>query len=56
MGKSTLLETIKDWISSIGWKMFIWGINMTEDEYFNSIFKQEYDRRFKDKKPPTGSS
>jgi len=41
MGKETIKEKIKEKIASIGWKMFLWGSNMTDEEYWKSIYEQE---------------
>lgn len=41
MGTPTLLERFKSFVSSIGFRMFLWGIGMTADEYFDEIYEQE---------------
>lgn len=41
MRKKTLLEIIKQFIACIGWKLFIWGNNFTEEEYWHQIYEQE---------------
>jgi len=41
MKKPTLLESIKSWLADIGWKLFIWGNDFTQEEYWERIFRQE---------------
>lgn len=41
MKKESILIRIKMFIASIGWKLFIWGNNYTEEEYWQSIYEQE---------------
>ena len=37
MGQFTLVERFKLWVSSIGWRLFIWGSGMTEEDYWKEI-------------------
>jgi hypothetical protein len=41
MGKLRILTRLRLWIGSIGWRMFIWGMNTTEEEYWNSMYEWE---------------
>jgi hypothetical protein len=41
MGKKQLIDKFKDFISFIGWKMFLWGNDTTEEEYWEEIYQQE---------------
>jgi len=41
MEKRTILELIKSRLASIGWKLFIWGNDFAEDEYFERVYQQE---------------
>jgi hypothetical protein len=41
MKKETLLEKLKSKLASIGWKLFIWGNDFTEEEYWTRIYQQE---------------
>lgn len=41
MGKQTLWEKIKDKIASIGWHLFLWGNDLTKEEYWKQIYEQE---------------
>lgn len=41
MGKLSLITQLKLFISGLGWKMFIWGLGMTEEKYFETIYEQE---------------
>lgn len=41
MRKQNLFEKLKSWISSLGWNMFIWGLDITQEEYWERIYQQE---------------
>jgi len=41
MKKSNLLQKIKSKVSSIGWKMFIYGLGISQEEYWERIYQQE---------------
>lgn len=41
MGKRSLIDYIKDAIAWLGFRMFLWGNELTQDEYFDQIFEQE---------------
>jgi hypothetical protein len=41
MGKLTIIDRIKSLISSIGWHLFIWGLGITKEEYWDRIYEQE---------------
>ncbi len=47
MKKQNLLDKIKRKVSSIGWKLFIWGLGITQEEYWERIYEQE--KQFKNK-------
>ena len=40
-----IIGWIKNVVSSIGWKCFIWGLGWSEDYYFNHIYETESARR-----------
>ena len=44
---------IKDFIQKIGWRMFIWGLGMTEEDYWADIYTQEKMFRKTSKDKPT---
>lgn len=48
MGKQNLLDRLKSKVSSLGWKMFIWGLGITQEEYWERIYQQE--KQFKKNK------
>lgn len=37
----TLLSKIKIFIAGIGWRLFIWGNDTTEEKYWKEIYEQE---------------
>lgn len=39
--KETIKEKIKSKIADIGWIMFLWGREMTQEEYWQIIYNQE---------------
>jgi len=41
MKKQYYLDRLKTKISSIGWKLFIWGLGITQEEYWERIYQQE---------------
>ena len=41
MGKLRILTRLRLWIGSIGWKLFIWGMDTTEEAYWNSMYEWE---------------
>ena len=45
MDKQSLLDKLRDVIGSICWRGFTWSLQMTEDEYWQLIYKQEQERR-----------
>lgn len=47
MAKQHLFQRLKNKISSLGWKMFVWGLGISEEEYWERIYQQE--KKFKNK-------
>jgi hypothetical protein len=47
MGKRNIWEELKSRIGSLAFNVFIWSIEMTEEEYFDIIYEQE--KRLKEK-------
>jgi len=45
MGKLSILTRLRLKIGSIGWKMFIWGVDTTEEKYWDDIYELEKMRR-----------
>ncbi len=45
MGKLSMLTRLRLKIGSIGWKMFIWGADTTEEKYWDDIYELEKLRR-----------
>ena len=41
MKKQNLFQKLKNSISSIGWRLFIWGLGITQEEYWERIYQQE---------------
>lgn len=41
MKKWSMITKIKMFIAGIGWTLFIWGNNTTEEEYWHNIYLQE---------------
>jgi len=40
---------LKDIIASIGWRMFLWGNNFTEEKFWELIYKQEVNKKINNK-------
>jgi hypothetical protein len=47
MGKRKIWEELKSRIGALAFGIFIWSIEMTEEEYFDVIYEQE--KRLKEK-------
>ena len=45
MGKLSILTRLRSWIGFIGWRMFIWGADTTEEKYWDDIYELEKMRR-----------
>ena len=41
MGKSSIRDKLREWIGSISWRVFLWSIKMTEEEYFKNVVINE---------------
>ena len=41
MGELSLLDRLVQFIGGIGWRVFIWSLPYSEDEYFDRIYEQE---------------
>lgn len=50
MIKLSLLEQFRLWVGGLGWRLFIWGMNTSEEEYWDSIYEQEKRHREKELK------
>ena len=45
MGKLSILTRLRLKIGAIGWRMFIWGADTTEEKYWDDIYELEKMRR-----------
>ena len=46
MGEPSIWWKIKNFIGGVGWSLFLWSINMTQDEYLQDVYenmKEQYD-------------
>ncbi len=41
MGKLGLLHNLKNIIGGVAWRIFLWSLSLTKDEYFKQIYDQE---------------
>lgn len=41
MGEPNVFEKLKEFIAGIAFRIFLWGIDMTQEVYWNSIYEQE---------------
>ena len=39
--QTNILLEIRKFIATIGWKLFIWGSGITEEDYWEAIYEQE---------------
>lgn len=45
MNKQTLKKKIKDVIAGIAWKILLWSIGMTAEQYWTEIYREERNKR-----------
>jgi len=45
MGKQSFKGVIRDIVCYLSWKLFLWAVRMTDEEYWNYIYKAERNRR-----------
>lgn len=43
MGKQTFFQWVKEKIGGIGFRVFLWSIEMTQDEYISAIAQEGID-------------
>jgi len=48
MGKLSFMIRLRLWIGSLGWKIFICGMDTTEEEYWDKVY--EWEKSFREKK------
>lgn len=41
MGKMSLKDRLKQWVAGKAWRLFIWGNNTTDEEYWNEVYETE---------------
>jgi hypothetical protein len=39
MGKQSLLEWLREWVGGFGFRVFLWSIRATQDEYIEMILE-----------------
>jgi len=44
MGEETLFDKIRNLIGSVSWRIFLWSVKMTANQYRKAIYEQESDR------------
>jgi hypothetical protein len=49
MAQPNTWQRIREWIGHIGWRLFLWGYNMTEAEYLADVY-EEAAREYKSEK------
>lgn len=37
----SIFQKIKDFVGAVSFKIFLWSISMTKEEYWNAIYEQE---------------
>ena len=45
MGELNIFQKIRQLIGNIGWILFIWGNDITEEKYWDLIYEQEKRRK-----------
>ena len=41
MGPLSFKQLVKSFISNIGWRLFLWGSDLTEEQYINQLYEEE---------------
>ena len=41
MGKMSIFQSIRFWLSGVAFRIFLWLIQMTQDEYIDSVIVSE---------------
>lgn len=44
MGDFTFFQSIKLWIGDLGFRIFLWSISMTQNEYLNAVCEDDDDK------------
>jgi nitrogen fixation-related uncharacterized protein len=39
MGKQTLFDRLREWVGGVGFRVFLWSIRATQDEYIEMILE-----------------
>jgi hypothetical protein len=42
MGKPSLANRLREWIGGIGFRIFLWSMEMTQDEYIEQILEDAH--------------
>jgi len=37
MGKQSLLDSVREWIGGVAFRVFLWSIRMAQDEYLDAV-------------------
>ncbi len=45
MDKETIIEKLKDTIAGIAFKIFLWAVGRTQEQYWQEIYEQEANHR-----------
>ena len=41
MEKQSVFDKFREWVNSWAWGLFLWSVNMTQEQYWEEIYKQE---------------
>ena len=39
MGKQSMLDRVREWVGGVGFRVFLWSIRATQDEYIEMILE-----------------
>lgn len=45
MGKKPILEIIRQWIGGMSFRVFLWSIRMSEEQYWQEVWEKEEDKK-----------
>lgn len=46
MEKRTIIQIIKSYLAGIAFRVFLWGNELTEEQYWKEIYEQEKDYEY----------
>ena len=42
MGKKSMLDSVREWIGGVAFRVFLWSIRMTQEKYIDAIVEEAW--------------